>query len=214
MALTNEERVELVLFSGREGWSYRRIADEFNVLHPGRSLIGSSTVAKVIRKFKEAGSIMDKPRSGRLSISIETKEIIMAKIHASPKKSIRRTSMELGIPKSTVGQVLKQQKFHPYKLQILHHLTEDDPNRRIEMCEWFSTKLNENIHFTEDCVLFSDEALFYVNGEMSTDKMFDTGRNKIHILLIIANSKEFKKLWFGVVYGKLMCLDHSFLRIT
>jgi len=36
--------------------------------------------------------------------------------------------MELGIPKSTVGQILNQQKFHPYKLQILHHLTEDDPD--------------------------------------------------------------------------------------
>ena len=49
----------------------------------------------------------------------------------------------------------------------MHHLTEDDADRRIEMCEWFSKKLDENIHFTEDCVLFSDEALFYVNGEVN-----------------------------------------------
>ena len=68
MALTKEERVQLVLLSGREGLSYRRIADEFNVLHPGRSSIGFSTVAKVIRKFKKTGSIIDKPRSGRPSV--------------------------------------------------------------------------------------------------------------------------------------------------
>ena len=59
----------------------------------------------------------------------------MAKIHASPKKSICRIPIELGIPKSTVCQILKQQKFHPYKLQVLNHLREDDPDRRIEMCE-------------------------------------------------------------------------------
>ena len=38
-ALSKEKRVELVLLSGRKGWSYRRIADEFNVLNPGRSSI-------------------------------------------------------------------------------------------------------------------------------------------------------------------------------
>ena len=135
MALPKEERVELVLLSGRKGWSYRKIADEFNVRHSMRIPTGFSTVAKVIRKFKETGCIMDKPRSGRPSVSVERKDIVVSKMYASPKKSIRRTSMELGIPKSTVGQILNQQKFHPYKLQILHHLTEDDPDRRIEMCE-------------------------------------------------------------------------------
>ena len=87
----------------------------------------------------------------------------MAKMHASQKNQ----SMELGVPKSIIGQISKKHKFHLYKLQSLHHLTEDDPDRQIEMYEWFSTKLNENICFTEDCVLFSDEALFNENGEVN-----------------------------------------------
>ena len=62
--LKKEESVHLVLLSGREGWSYRKIADEFNVLHPGRSLIGVSLMAKVIRKFKKTDIIIDKPHSG------------------------------------------------------------------------------------------------------------------------------------------------------
>ena len=60
----------------------------------------------MIKKLKETSSILDKPLSGRPSVSIETKEIVIAKIHASPKKSICRTSMELGISQSTFGQVL------------------------------------------------------------------------------------------------------------
>ena len=44
MALSKKERVELVLLSGREGW--------FSFL----------TVAKVIKKFKETSSIINKPR--------------------------------------------------------------------------------------------------------------------------------------------------------
>ena len=98
MALS-KERVELILLSAREGSLYRRIADKFSVPHPGRSSISFSTVAKMTRKFKETDSILDKPRFGRPSVSIETKEIVMAKIHASPKKSIRKTFMELDILK-------------------------------------------------------------------------------------------------------------------
>jgi hypothetical protein len=34
MALTLDERVETVLLSGRQGWSQRQVADEFNGRHP------------------------------------------------------------------------------------------------------------------------------------------------------------------------------------
>lgn len=44
--------------------------------------------------------------------------------------------MELGVAKTTISPILKEQKFHPHKLQILYPLTEDDPDRRLEMCEW------------------------------------------------------------------------------
>jgi hypothetical protein len=35
------------------------------------------------------------------------------------------------------------------------------------MCEWLSNRLDKYDRFTEDCVLFSDEALFYVNGDVN-----------------------------------------------
>ncbi|CAI9714816.1 Hypothetical predicted protein [Octopus vulgaris] len=39
MDLSKEERIELVLLSEREGWSYRKIAEEFNLRHPYRFLM-------------------------------------------------------------------------------------------------------------------------------------------------------------------------------
>jgi hypothetical protein len=33
MALTVAERVEIVLLSGRQGWTQRQVADEFNARH-------------------------------------------------------------------------------------------------------------------------------------------------------------------------------------
>jgi hypothetical protein len=39
MALTLDERVEIVLVSGSQGWTQRQVADEFNVRHPERNPI-------------------------------------------------------------------------------------------------------------------------------------------------------------------------------
>ncbi|CAI9720310.1 hypothetical protein OCTVUL_1B026826 [Octopus vulgaris] len=131
MDLSKEERIELVLLSGREGWSYRKIAEEFNLRHPYRQPIYFTAVGKLIKKYKERGSVLDKPRSGRPKTSDETKEAVMAKVSASLKKSLRRTSTVLGVPKPTMHKMLVEEKFHRYNLQILHHLNEDDPNRRM-----------------------------------------------------------------------------------
>ncbi|CAI9719023.1 uncharacterized protein LOC126412052 [Octopus vulgaris] len=131
MDLSKEERIELVLLTGREGWSYRKIAEEFNLRHPYRQPIYFTAVAKFIKKFKETGSVLDKSRSGRPKTSDETKEAVMAKVSASPKKALRRTSTVLGVPKPTIHKMLVEEKFHRYNLQILHHLNEDDPDRRM-----------------------------------------------------------------------------------
>jgi hypothetical protein len=52
MALTLDERVEIVLLSGRQGWTQRQVADEFNVRHPERNPITHGAVWKLVKKFK------------------------------------------------------------------------------------------------------------------------------------------------------------------
>jgi transposase len=97
MSLSKEERIELVLLSGREGWSYRQIANDFNARHPRMTPIFFGTVGKVVRKFKETGSVLDKPRSGRPTVMDDkTREAVIAKVTARPKNSIHMTSLETG----------------------------------------------------------------------------------------------------------------------
>jgi transposase len=65
-------------------------------------------VGKVVRKFKETGSVLEKPRSGRPTVMDDgTREVVTAKVTARPKKAIHRTSLELGIPRDTVRRALK-----------------------------------------------------------------------------------------------------------
>lgn len=168
--LSKEERVEIILLCGREGYSHRDVSREFNQRHPGRGPITHSTVGRLLEKFRATGSVCDLTRSGRPRTDEKINEAVIAKMYASPKKSIRRTSMELNVPRSTVHDILKKAKFHPYKLQLLQHLSEDDPDRRMQMCGWFLERIEENADFLST-VMFSDEANFYVKGEVNKQNL-------------------------------------------
>ena len=67
----------------------------------------------------ETGSILDRERSGTLSIGGETINAVRVAFHRNPRKSIRVASNELAIPRSTVHKVLhKRLRLHACKLQI------------------------------------------------------------------------------------------------
>jgi hypothetical protein len=42
---------------------------------------------------------------------------------------------------------MKREKFYPYKIQLLHELTEDDFDRRTEFCEIMMNKINQDDNF-------------------------------------------------------------------
>jgi hypothetical protein len=61
---------------------------------------------------------------------------------------------------------LENHKYHPYKMQMLQHLSEDEADRRMEFCEWAINKLDGDANFSSG-ILFTDEANFYVSGEVN-----------------------------------------------
>ena len=55
---------------------------------------------------------------------------------------------------------------------MLHHISEDNPDKRLEFCEWVICKLNDDENFSNK-IMFNNVANFYVNGEVN--------RQNIHI---------------------------------
>nr|CAH7766351.1 unnamed protein product [Callosobruchus chinensis] len=43
-----------------------------------------------------------------------------------------------GISRTSIQRILKHYKWHPYKIQLLHELNEDDHDRRLQFCEIIS----------------------------------------------------------------------------
>ena len=88
----------------------------------------------------------------------------------NPGTSIRRGSNALGIPKSTIHTTLKEEKFHPYKAQIISQLLPRDLPARIAFAEeQLALNAADPRHF--DRILFSDEALFHLDGGVNSQNV-------------------------------------------
>ena len=164
--LSLEERVQIIFLFGRLGATHRSVAEEFNNRHPGRGPVSHSTVCRLIQRFQETGSVADRKRSGRPKsvTNEETSTLVLANVVKSPKKSVRRLCQEFEISKSSVHNILKIHKFHPYKVHLVQALHGDDTDRRMEFCEWMRTHIDLSI-------MFSDEAVFYLNGTVNRHNM-------------------------------------------
>ena len=123
-------------------------------------------------------------------VAAETRAQVLEKITSSPRKSGRRAASEIGVPHSTMQKVLKAEKFHSYKLQILHKLYEDDSDRRLEMAVWFQVQLEEDPDFVRRSMLFSDEVNFNVSGEVNRQNCQYYSQDNPHFMLDSKVSKE------------------------
>ena len=74
---------------------------------------------------------------------------------------------------------MKVHRFHPHMLLVLDHMPEDDPDRGLEMCYRFASKQDGDSDFLSTA-MFSDEANFYVNGEVNRSNVRDWSRSNPH----------------------------------
>jgi hypothetical protein len=66
---------------------------------------------------------------------------------------------------SFVVKLFKKEKYHSYKIQLIHELNQDDPDRRVHFCEELMLRCDEDSNFLKN-ILFSDETTFCQNGTM------------------------------------------------
>ena len=79
-----------------------------------------------------------------------------------PRKSIRQASRELGVPCSTVHDIVhKRLHLRAYKLQLLHHIKPDDHHKRTDFAVEMLSHIEEKDIYL-DLLLFSDESTFHV----------------------------------------------------
>lgn len=120
----------------------------------------------LIKKFDATGSVGDRERPPR-PCSVRSTDTIAAVQHSvelSPTTSTRRRSQQLGIARTTLRRILKEDcVMWPYKVQLTQELTSTDHTARRAFAKWMMEEINRDPKFFSK-ILFSDEAHFHLNG--------------------------------------------------
>ena len=183
--LTQKERIEILILRrcGDKKRTYEQVVRQFNNTHPDRLPICKSTVCKTVFRFQDTGSVNDRSKSGRPKMatnednSLEVCASVVEDVHTS----VRKIAQQTGIGKSSVHQILKGNKFHPYKIKYVQELSEDDFDRRLEFCEEMMRRCDENELFPF-WIYFSDEATFQLSGEVNRHNFLLFGSRVVTIL--------------------------------
>ena len=162
MARPLDEKIEAVIIFGEANRNYHKAVRIFNERFPGRPIC-RKYFQKLMSKFQVLGTVKDAPRSGRPKIPEDVKVQVLAEMVVSPQQNTKDVADTCNISRSSVKKILKCNKFHPYNMRIVHELTEDDPDRRLQFCEIMAQKMEENPNYLRH-ICFSDESTFFLNG--------------------------------------------------
>lgn len=121
---------------------------------------GKMTLTRWAKKLFTTGCIKDKKRTGRQVIRKRRSQEIVQSINDSPKKSIRKRSAELGIPRSTLHKHMKLDlKLHPYHPMCVNELSDQDLERRQACCAALLNKFDTipirgKVFFSDECAIY------------------------------------------------------------
>ena len=171
MRWNSEERAFSVeaYFSNKKSviLTQRAFRSRFNV-HPTGPVPDRKSIVTWVTTFRETGNTTRRrsgvPRPVRTSENIEAVRVSLAK---SPRCSARKHASALALSDRSLRRILHEDlHYHPYKMAIMHELSERDFTSRRNSCE----ALLENI--PEDAIVyFSDEAHFHLNGYVNKENM-------------------------------------------
>lgn len=126
----------------------------------------SSTIKKWHTSLMERGSVIDQARiRPKTATSPEKCEEVKHHFEIEPNTSVRSASSKFDISRESIRRCLKHQGFHPYKMQIVQSLSEEDETCRLNFASEELERISSSNHFEH--LTFSDEAHFILDGSVN-----------------------------------------------
>lgn len=182
MSFSQEQRVFLLeqYFTSH---SYEFAIDQFRVTYPDVSVPNKSTLTRLIRRFRETGSVADKKRSGRPVVLTDAKlSEVRNAMQQSPSKSLRRLSTQSQISLGSAHKAMKKLKFRAYRVRSVQELKDPDKEKRLVYCRWFRSFVDYHGIGELDRVFFSDEAWFHLSGYVNSQNTRIWSTENPHVL--------------------------------
>lgn len=182
----------------KNGTRVNEIARLVNIHH--------QNVTRTISRYKELGTLEDRPRTGRPPVQRvqKAKVLIEAKISRIPKRSQRKLAKQHGISRATVTNMVKEELgSYPYKLRKAIALTDEEKRKRLERCEALLKRFAKNNHRK---ILFSDESYFQLEEGFNRQntRIIAVSREEANAAGRLVPKSQFPKtlmVWGGICWN-------------
>lgn len=204
--LTKDQRLQLVqIYYGSAQRKAAAALREFTrIRNLPREPCHVTAVRALIKKFERTGSVEDEHRSGRPKVSEEVVAAIRNTVtligegNTYGESSVRAIARATEVPKSTVWKTMtKILKLHPYHLHSVHELLPHDPATRLRFAEDFIARVQDNPQWLGS-ILWTDEALFTLSGQVNTHNTVIWAANNPHSLIQHPLHSETVNVWIGL----------------
>ena len=125
-------------------------------------LVNRQLVYRTIKRYKDKGSMLDRPRSGRpTSVSTpQLKKKIASRITRNRRRSIRKMARDFSVSHESVRKVVRNDLgLKSLKRHTVHHLTPALRQKRFQRSKKLLARLAVG---AENNILFSDEKIFTI----------------------------------------------------
>lgn len=195
-----ETRIELVELYFSNDKSASAALRAYKVIHGcHRDPFSVSTISRLVQRFRETGSVNDKPKSGRPSLDEDREKIVADELEAQQENpemgsaSCRSISRRTGVPKSSVQRTLRHtMSLYPYRLQTNQVLTTSDKQNRVSFAQFL---LSGEIDL--ESILWTDESYFSMAGHVNRHNAIVWGSEKPRKVIEADIHAPKVCVWFG-----------------
>ncbi|KAE8745037.1 hypothetical protein FOCC_FOCC008349 [Frankliniella occidentalis] len=203
---TNREYANMWFVYAQCNGNARLAAREYAQAYPLLRHPAPNTFARLEARMAVDGArlvprVYPRPRDARV-------DDIVAYFEAQPHASQRTASAELGIRRSTLQRVMKDESFHPFKVILDQGLTDEDPARRLAYCRWL-TDMPAAADFASN-VLWTDEATFNNRANVNRHNCHYWARETPHWLRTVDHQQQWSVNCWGGILGNQVIGPHFF----
>lgn len=158
------------------------------------------TVMSNVDKFEETGSIKMRSKTYTRRVLHEGTLQAIADFHAENEGtsvSVRSGALQMGMTKSSFHGGMKEIGLKCYRPQLVVDLNDDDFDRRVQHCEVWRAKLQEDPPLI-DQIKWSDESIFRMNGQLNKHNCCYWDYTNPAIQTPISNDKRGVHVWCAI----------------
>lgn len=201
VSFTRNEQIDMLLIFGETRKNSSEAARLYAERFPGRRLPIRHYFSKLEQKMRT------EPNEDAVNnyVVSEEKEIdVLSLVNINITASVREIAVECDISSSSVWRILHKYKYHAYKYQIHQHLYQNDHARRLEYCNWFLQRHQQDPTFPSK-ILYSDESRFTNLGMFNRHNKRYWSQDNLHLMEEGNFQERFGfNCWLGIIGDRIV----------